>query len=711
MKRTLLISALVAAVLAVLALRVNFSEDIVDFLPQNKEYTESMEVFSGLNEAGRIVVIFQGGCADSICAAIDSFSAHYPQARSSVDFEKVAERLDFVYTHIPYFLTEMDYERLGRILNKDSIGVIVATDAEALTHSGGEYLAPVIEKDPLRLVSPERALSSKYSESKSAFTQYEGYILMSDGTMGFAFIDTGGGALESRSNALLIDSIDAAVDAVASLYPDVGIRLAGAPVVAVGNAKCIKKDSTTAIALSLLLITALLLYAFPKVKDIALIVISVGFGWLCGMAALSVAFESVSLIVMGIGSVLIGIAVNYPLHVLVHKRYTASVKQTMDEIAKPLVIGNITTVAAFASLIAIDSPALRQLGVFASTMLIGTILFCVLALPKFISAEPVQTRDIPLPHFGGKALKIAGVAAVVLAVAALIVPFATDRPLFDSNISNINYLTPQQRADFAYFESLSAVSDEPAYLVSGARAELTARVERWNAFWQGRDAEAIDSLLTSAAISSGFNPDAFSSFTVLISTTYTGVDLTDSGTLAALWPGRFDTAAFNSIIATSISDNFDFIGIVCSAVVFIFLCICFRSLFIGGVAFAPMAVSWVVIIAIMQLAAIQFNIVSVILAAFIFGQGDDYTIFIVEGLLYERRTGKQMLPQYRQSIVLSALIMLISMGVLSVSCHPAMHSLGVVTLIGMVTVVVMAIIIPPALFSIGGKIKFINKRL
>ena len=102
----------------------------------------------------------------------------------------------------------------------------------------------------------------------------------------------------------------------------------------------------------------------------------------------------------------------------------------------------------------------------------------------------------------------------------------------------------------------------------------------------------------------------------------------------------------------------------------------------------------------MQLFGIQFNIVNIILATFIFGQGDDYTIFIVEGLAYEHRTGKSILPQYRQSIILSAAIMLIGIGILVFAQHPAMHSLGTITLIGMTVTLIMATTIPPLLFRI-----------
>ena len=157
------------------------------------------------------------------------------------------------------------------------------------------------------------------------------------------------------------------------------------------------------------------------------------------------------------------------------------------------------------------------------------------------------------------------------------------------------------------------------------------------------------------------------------------------------------------MIASSLNDNFDYIGLVCSLIVLLFLCFSFKSVKTGLVAFLPMLVSWILIVAVMQLTGIQFNIVNVILATFIFGQGDDYTIFIVEGLQYEHRTGKPILPQYKQSIMLSALLMLIAMGVLVFAKHPAMHSLGTVTFIGMFSVVLMAFVLPPLLMRLVWK--------
>jgi hypothetical protein len=100
----------------------------------------------------------------------------------------------------------------------------------------------------------------------------------------------------------------------------------------------------------------------------------------------------------------------------------------------------------------------------------------------------------------------------------------------------------------------------------------------------------------------------------------------------------------------------------------------------------------------MAIFGIKFNIVNVILATFIFGQGDDYTIFMTEGCQYEYRFRRPIIASYKSSIIQSALIMFVGIGTLIVSKHPAMKSLAEVTIIGMISVVLMAYMIPPLFF-------------
>ena len=161
----------------------------------------------------------------------------------------------------------------------------------------------------------------------------------------------------------------------------------------------------------------------------------------------------------------------------------------------------------------------------------------------------------------------------------------------------------------------------------------------------------------------------------------------------------FDIKSVNNAITKTLSDEFDYIGFSCGIIVFLFLWISFGRIELSLLSFLPMAISWIWILGLMGATGIQFNIVNIILATFIFGQGDDYTIFMSEGLIYEHAYKKKILAPFKNSIIISALIMFIGIGILIITKHPAMQSLAKVTIVGMVSVVLTAYIIPPFIFK------------
>jgi predicted exporter len=696
--------SIIVMLLVVSVCTLRYSEDIFDFLPVDEEYKESMDIYTKITEANRVVFIFEGESPDSICDAIDACAQLLPNAITELDIDSYQERLAFIYQQMPYFLDEDDYARLDTLLTQENIEQAIKHNKETLMLPGSSFLYQSIAADPLHLIPMSEGAVGQYAGAQSAFTSYNGYLMTSDQKMGFAFYDSPYGGTETQRNSLLIDSLNQSLIRLSQMYPTINIRLLGAPVIAVGNAQRIKCDTIIVLVLSLVIITFLLLYAFPRKRDIFLILLSVGFGGLFGLAVLSIFEDTISAIVIGIGAILMGIAVNYPLHVLVHQRYTTSIRQTLQEVLKPLVIGNVSTIGAFLVLVPMQAPALRQLGIFASSMLLGTILFTICVLPHLMSNKPTQVRNIPLITLSTKASKVLYWVLIPSIVLLLTVPLLKEYNLFDSNLSHINYMTSQQREDFAYFESISPASDEQAFLVNSARAELMHRHQLWSNFWTKHNASQVAEWIRSSAKNNGFRETTFDAFILLITQPYPSLDLNDSNVLASVWPGKFDTTAMNARVTNALSSNFDYLSICCSVIVFLFLWMSFKNILLAIIAFIPMAVSMGLIIAIMQLFGLQFNIVNVILATFILGQGDDYTIFVLEGCLQEQKSEVALLPQYKQSILLSALIMLVGIGVLIFAKHPAMFSLGVVTLIGMTCVVSMAYFLPQLLVKATCKI-------
>ena len=538
-------------------------------------------------------------------------------------------------------------------------------------------VAVAITQDPLNL------FGNAASNGANRFTVYDGYMFSADKRLAFAFVPTANGKTETRRNARLVDSLQVAVNQLSEQFEDVHVRLNGAPVIAVGNARQIKKDSAIAIVIALVLIIGLLLRSLKSWRSMLLIVVSTGYGVLFALGIVGLVHPEMSLIVLGVASVIIGIAVNYPLHVLVHRQYTGTVRQTLEEVVSPLIIGNITTVGAFLTLVPLRSVALRDLGLFCACLLAGTILFTVVFLPHFKFSTPKFESFSWASRFINSTSKwhpennrwfVAGMILVTVVLA-----WFGRQTAFDTNLSHINYMTEQQRADIQLINELAGETVNPATTDNG--------VLLWNTFWASHR-EQVCACLHEAMTENGFRETAFADFEERLEPQPEQTE-------------QLYVAAIQSQLASSLSENFNYIGLACSLVVFVFLWISFRKLKYALMAFLPMVVAWAWILGIMYLTGVQFNIVNIILATFIFGQGDDYTIFITEGLLNDKNVNNndERLVQYKNSILLSALIMFIGIGALIVARHPALHSLAIVTMLGMAAVVLMAYIVPPLVYK------------
>ena len=681
---------LVLAVLlpALMALRLRPQEDIADFLPMDEQTKQQLDRFKEQNNANRIVVLFSLEDStkvnpDRLCDAIDAFSEVVScPVQTEVDFAELQQRVMSAYREVPTSFTPADTLCLDSLLTPDNIASAVANRRAQLQLPLAGTVATSITCDPLNLFPEVPQILSQ-----SQFSSYEGYMFSADNRLAFAFVNTPYGSSESRRNARFIDSLQTSVNLLRASFPDLDIRLNGAPVIAVGNARQIKQDSLIAVLIALVLIIVLLLRSLKSWRSMLLIVAATGYGLLFALGIMGLVHPRMSLIVIGIASVIIGIAVNYPLHVLVHRQYTDTVRQTLAEVVSPLIVGNITTVGAFLTLVPLRSVALRDLGIFCACMLVGTILFSVVFLPHFRFETPrfdTFSRASRLLHKSSQwhPENNRWLVAIVILLTLVFAWFGRFTE-FDSNLSHINYMTPKQRADI---ETINRLAGETSISATENGVQI------WNEYWATHRWQVLADL-RQAASENGFRQTAFAPFEELIQT-----------------PPDSPISTVNyqlSTINSHLSDQFNYIGIACSLVVFIFLWLSFRRLKYAIIAFLPMLVAWAWILGIMYLTGIQFNIVNIILATFIFGQGDDYTIFITEGLISNSEAARHpttqqsddRLLQYKNSIILSALIMFIGIGALIVAHHPALHSLATVTIIGMFCVVLMAYLIPSLLFK------------
>lgn len=785
----------IVGMLLAMVFSLSYNENIFSFLPMSENSQKAISIYQDISGGQRIVAMFKKKEAleensndqASLYQALDTFSQlivadstkhRIIDVTSRVDLDFFFNITDFLYANIPVMLTDSDYLRIENLLAQPQyFEEQLKQDYQMLMSSEGIIQESFIRKDPLNFFSPvvdrlqarQAMLPFLFSDDGLIYTQGKKYAL--------AMFNSPYGPLESANNARLVSDLENIAAYINTLYPDIEIGFTGAPIISVGNAQQIKKDSIGAIFIALLLILVLLIYSFRKVKKLLLIGITVLFGWIFAMAIMSVVRNDVSLIVLGIGSIIIGIAVNYPLHFIAHAGNGLHVRNKLKEMISPLLIGNITTVGAFAALVPLDAPALRDLGLFAAFMLIGTILFVLIFLPHMVGKEPFMQEEQLL--FGKLAVfnpKFSKWGICILVVLTLFLGYNSFYASFDSDIRHINYLNDEQELLLSELGVAAGLNDTTSiYVVTEgdtwddaldanlligktlhglkneehidsysniqeficSESEQKRRIDRWNDFWLEHQSQ-IKNLLPQYMVKADFNKDAFNDFYTLIEADYTPHSFeyfepirsllfgnnfsTESGKKAVIevidsYSNNlsvvsseiesglsecgfvFDLRTLNNSVAQSLSNDFNYIGWVCGLIVFVFLWFSFGRVELALLAFLPMALGWIWILGIMNLFNIQFNIVNVILATFIFGQGDDYTIFITEGLISEYALRKKLLPSFKNSILISALIMFIGMGSLIVAQHPALSSLAEVTIVGMSCVVFMSWVVPCISFS------------
>lgn len=768
LKGTLLF--VLTAVLITLTLGLTYKEDISDFLPLGTKDRQALDIYQDIAGANQLTVLFTNpGDADKVTEAVAFFAENVEKNDTAgwtkgmtvqVDAETIAEVQDFVYANIPYFLTEQDYRRMDSLLSdKSYVARQMQQDKEMLMFPTGGLLSENIGRDPLNLFTPIVARLQAL-QPQTRFETYDGYIFTPDMSRAIVTIASPFGNAETEMNAQLLTLINNSIQSMQQKYPAIKAHVVGGPQIAVGNATQIKHDSVIAVTLAVVLILALLYFSFRSIKNILLIALSIGWGWLFALGGMALLRDSVSIIVIGISSVILGIAVNYPLHLVAHTEHEPDMKKALKDIRMPLVVGNVTTVGAFLALVPLDATALRDLGTFASLLLIGTIVFVLVYLPHFVKPVKEKKSDI-LRRIASVELHEKSWLIAIVAVLTVVFGWFSLDVEFDSNMANINYMTAQQRSDMEYFQRLMAKDADtttvtlyvPATATNidaaldsaltrhldrtthflASRREQAHRLGMWHDF-MAKHHETLTTTLATEAQKAGFaqgafdnfcgiiqgeyTPQAFEYFRPLTTTVFRSCLSIDSiagrysvvdkievkkdqvETMMKRYHGSFDVESMNSALANTLSDNFNYIGWACSAIVFFFLWASFRSMKLAIISFVPMAVSWLWILGIMALLGIKFNIVNIILATFIFGQGDDYTIFITEGCMHERKHGKGILVSYRQSILLSALIMFIGIGTLIFAKHPALFSLAEITILGMSCVVFMSWLLPPLMYRL-----------
>jgi uncharacterized protein len=789
------ISLLFFSICIWLTVKISLEEDITSFLPSTPETERTNFVLRNISTNDKIIINLSfpdttvSESKDYLIAYADTLvdllksdpgPGYIRDIFYNIDDSRITETSEFILRNLPLYLKESDYSRLDSALNFTGIPTLLEQNKKDLVSPMGIVYKKFLIADPFH-ISNRIFSEMRMNLVDTIYTVYNGYIFSKDQKNLLIFLTSAYNVGETGKNKVLSDALDNQIKDISLRSKGrIAVKSFGASIVGVTNASRIKKDTLLSGAISLVLIVMLLMVFFRSLRSLLFLITPVIFGLAFSSAIMYLLKGTVSAIAIGAGSVILGIAINYSLHFLAHYRHSGSVEQTIKDLASPMIVGNITTVGAFLSLLFVSAEALRDFGLFASLALIGTILFVLIFMPHLVEWSSSKTS-----HYPAVFDRISGVRfdrnkwiILVILLLTLFFGYFSRHLTFESDLNKISYMTPDQKAalnDLSSFTNLAQKSlihvseghdlSEALEHYEAARIKIDSlarvhdinsvsgigdmlasdsvqirKIRRWNSFWEEK--KQIVKTLNEESARLGFKEHSFDAFISSLQRDYSAVNseellkgagfvspyiINKSGRtliITLLYPdpakenevkkalNQQGTFIFDRLSATKatlnvLSYDFNFVLWFSSLLVLAFLTISFGRFELSLMTFIPMLIGWIWILGLMAIFGLKFNIVNIILATFIFGLCDDYSIFIMEGSIQEYAYEHKVLNSYKLAVILSALTMFIGIGSLVIARHPAMKSLGQVTIIGMISVVVISYTIIPFLYRIltvkGGK--------
>ena len=787
-RRSLLfgMTILVVGLLTLLATKVEFDEKITDIFPKTEEGKNMSMIFDNLKSKDRFVVIFSKegeATTGDLIDACDEFAErldeepirqHILSVTSTIDSDEIARTTDFIYNYLPIFLEEEDYERIDSLLAKGRVDEIMVRNYQRLLSPMGIGLGSFIARDPLSMAGKTLEELQNFNPSMS-YRLEEDHIFSADLSTCLLTFKSKWGSNDTPNNEPLVNELDRIVEE----WHTEGVKVSyfGTPAIAVYNARQIKNDTYLTLSLALLLIVVIITCSFCNRWSVLLITLPVCFGGLFALSCIALTVGHISLIAIGAGAAVLGIAISYSTHVVCHANHTHNAREIVEELTYPMIVGSFTTIGAFVGLMFTSSPLLNDFGLFAALTLVGTPLFSLIVLPHLLEKGGREKSNRFLDAIERlnsypfeKNKWIVGCIVVLFLLGA----FTFNRVEFDSDMSHLSY-TPKHIATTenkleelfavdgrsvtviatakniedavqrysrmcAYFEEKRAEGDVKSFVTADrfivAPSVQEAKIGRWNEFWRTDNRrEKLIRQIEASGKKAGFSHGAFTNFAQLLNRQYTPISYSDvqATPLLEAWISTtpqatlvlaqlkieeqnktriygelaqmegiitVDRSYFANQMAKTVSDDFNYVLYMSGFLVFFTLLCTYRRLELTLMTFAPMFIAFTIILGLMAVMGFEFNIVNIILSTFIFGIGDDFSIFIMDGLQREYSNGRKMLAHHKTAIFFSVVTTIIGIGALCFANHPVLRSTSIISIIGMLAVILSSYTILPLLFRL-----------
>ncbi|MCD0464319.1 1-acyl-sn-glycerol-3-phosphate acyltransferase [Flavobacterium sp. ENC] len=545
------------------ASRIKFEEDITKLIPTNDKSDVTAKVLKQLNFADKITVIFKldkNGTEEDLKEMATAFSdsvavsckPYITGIQGKIDEENIQETIDFVYGNLPLFLENKDYAAIKDKLQKDSIAATVQGNYKSIISPSGFVTKDFILQDPLGIsfIALKKLQQLNVGDD---FTLDNGFVMTRDKKKLLLFITSNLPSSETEKNSLFAAKLQSIQENLNQKFKTkTSISYFGSALIAVANANQIKSDIilTTSIAMFTLMLILILFYR--KILIPLIIFLPTVFGALFAVAFLYFVKEQISAISLGIGSILLGITIDYSIHILTHYKHNSDVKTLYKDITMPVIMSSSTTAVAFLCLLFVKSDALNDLGIFAAVIVMASAFFSLLIVPHLYKPKENNfdhKKNVidKLAHFSFHNNKILIGLCVLITIVCC---FTYNKVGFNNDLSQLNFVPKEIKAAEKDLEESTSLMSKTIYVASYGKTmeevlqnnshlfadlskekqqqkilnfssvggimlsqkEQQQKIDQWNSFWDSNKKQLLKSQLISEGLKLGFKPTTYSSF-------------------------------------------------------------------------------------------------------------------------------------------------------------------------------------------------------
>ena len=589
------------------ASKIKFEEDITRIIPKNDRADVTAKVLQQINFSDKITVIIEkdkNGTVDDLSETattfLDSIVSCEPYIKTiqgKVDEENIQETFDFVYNNLPLFLEDKDYNKIEQKLNKDSITVQVDKNYRTLISPTGIVAKDFILNDPLGI----SFIALKKLQQLSIGDEFQlknGFLITKDESKLLLFINPKLSGSETEKNTIFVDKLNHIKTQLNNQFKGkASVDYFGSSLIAVANAKQIKHDIITTILASLGALMLILILFYKKILIPIIIFIPTIFGVLFAIACLYFIKTTISAISLSVGAVLLGVTIDYSLHILTHYKNNSDLKTLYKDITMPLIMSSTTTATAFLCLLFVNSEALKDLGIFAAISVVISALFSLLIIPHLYKPKEGQVESKTILD------KAAGFSfeknkfLIISSFIVIIVSFFTfGKVKFNNNLADLNFVPTEIKNAEAKLESTTNLTSKSIYLASYGNSMEKAilnnnqlfknlseykknnkilnfssvggvllskeaqqqKINQWNAFWTVEKINAVQTNLISNGSKIGFKPESHQPFYDLLQKKFKPISFEEYAQVKAFFLDEF-VSAKNGFFTVSSVAKFTFV--------------------------------------------------------------------------------------------------------------------------------------------------------